>query len=318
MANDRITSSSTMDGCPIIRGLGIPVADLLSELIFGATEDDLLDANPGLTREDVAAAREYESAKHPLDEVIDRALNDSGEDLTTKDVLDLYVRLPRIVLSHHEHPIMGTPVNVRSSFEAAYSDAMETVPHAAWLAALGVLCFFDEVGGAVRSTLASDVAKTTNVEKGLAHFTDVSPEDALVLYALRCAFAHHYSLINVGKGQRAEMLHHAFVLVNDPDLEWLVTIPKMRWDGQDMLDLRGRQTEVNLARLFAVAGRLRSRVVALHEEGNLSLVNSSAETRRRYVFTHEVEITELDAQQLRDEDDKWGRGSHSPASSRST
>ncbi len=318
MANDRITSSSTTDGCPIIRGLDIPVADLLSELIFGATEDDLLDANPGLTREDVAAAREYESAKHPLDDVIDRAVNDSGENLITKDVLDLYVGLPRIVLSHREHPNMGIPVKVRSSFEAAYSDAMETVPHAAWLAALGFLSFFDGVGGAVRSTLVSDVAKTTDVEKGLAHFTDVSPADALVLYALRCAFAHRYSLINVGKGSRAERLHHAFVLVDDPDQEWLVTMPTMSWGGQDMLDLRGRQTKVNLAQLFAVAGRMRSRVVELHEEGHLLLVNSSAETRRRYVFAHEVEISEFDAQRLRDEGDKWGRGSYSSASSKST
>lgn len=315
MTNDRIILSSTADGQPVVRGVGVPVADLLSELILGATENDLLEANPGLTKEDVAAAREYESAKHPLDAMIDRALNESGEDPTTEDVLDLYLRLPRIWLSHHEHPNMGTPMKVRSSFEAAYSDAMGTVPHAAWLAAVGVLCFLDEVGGAVHSTASSDASGPTDVEKALAHFTDVSPDDAVVLYALRCAFAHHYSLVNVGEGRRAEMLHHAFVLENDPRLEWLVQMPATRWDGKDMLDLREKQTKVNLAQLFVVASTVRARVIELHDQGNLSLVKSAAGTRRRYIFTHGVEISEFDAQQQSDQVAKWGRGSDRPSTS---
>jgi uncharacterized protein (DUF433 family) len=48
-----------MLGKPVIRGTRIPVALLLRKLAEGATEDDLLDAYPALTREDIRAAIAY-------------------------------------------------------------------------------------------------------------------------------------------------------------------------------------------------------------------------------------------------------------------
>ena len=57
---DRIEiDPKVMMGKPMIRGTRIPVELLLRKLAEGATEADLLDAYPRLTREDIQAAIGY-------------------------------------------------------------------------------------------------------------------------------------------------------------------------------------------------------------------------------------------------------------------
>ena len=48
-----------MLGKPVIRGSRVPVELILRKLAEGATEKDLLDAYPRLTREDIQAAIGY-------------------------------------------------------------------------------------------------------------------------------------------------------------------------------------------------------------------------------------------------------------------
>jgi uncharacterized protein (DUF433 family) len=60
MINDRIeVNPKVMLGKPVIRGTRIPVELLLRKLSEGASEADLLDAYPRLTREDIHAALKY-------------------------------------------------------------------------------------------------------------------------------------------------------------------------------------------------------------------------------------------------------------------
>ena len=57
---DRIEiNPQVMLGKPVIRGTRIPVELILRKLSEGATETDLLDAYPRLSREDVQAAIRY-------------------------------------------------------------------------------------------------------------------------------------------------------------------------------------------------------------------------------------------------------------------
>ena len=57
---DRIEiKASVMLGKPVIRGTRIPVELLLRKLAEGASEADLLDAYPRLTRADIQAAIGY-------------------------------------------------------------------------------------------------------------------------------------------------------------------------------------------------------------------------------------------------------------------
>ena len=56
MAIDRIEiNPGVMQGKPVIRGTRIPVEQLLRKLSEGATEADLLDTYPRLTRTDILA-----------------------------------------------------------------------------------------------------------------------------------------------------------------------------------------------------------------------------------------------------------------------
>jgi uncharacterized protein (DUF433 family) len=60
MVNDRIEiNPAVMIGKPVIRGTRIPVELIIRKLAEGATEADLLDAYPRLTREDIRAALAY-------------------------------------------------------------------------------------------------------------------------------------------------------------------------------------------------------------------------------------------------------------------
>jgi len=57
IVTDRIElNPKVMMGKPVIRGTRIPVELILRKLSEGATEDDLLDAYPRLTRADIQAA----------------------------------------------------------------------------------------------------------------------------------------------------------------------------------------------------------------------------------------------------------------------
>lgn len=54
-----VTNPSIMLGKPVIRGTRVPVELLLQKLGEGATTEELLDAYPNLTPEDVRAALIY-------------------------------------------------------------------------------------------------------------------------------------------------------------------------------------------------------------------------------------------------------------------
>jgi uncharacterized protein (DUF433 family) len=60
MATDRIEiNPAVMRGKPVIRGTRIAVELVIRKLSEGATEADLLDAYPRMTREDIKAALAY-------------------------------------------------------------------------------------------------------------------------------------------------------------------------------------------------------------------------------------------------------------------
>ena len=68
---DRIEiNPRVMMGKPVVRETRIPVDLILRKLSEGASEDDLLDAYPRLTVEDIRAALHYAAAALALEETI--------------------------------------------------------------------------------------------------------------------------------------------------------------------------------------------------------------------------------------------------------
>ena len=71
MTTDRIEiTPRIMLGKPVIRGTRIPVDLLLRKLSEGASEADLLDAYPRLTRDDLQAAMRYAADTVAHEEVV--------------------------------------------------------------------------------------------------------------------------------------------------------------------------------------------------------------------------------------------------------
>ena len=69
--NDRIeVNPRVMLGKAVIRGTRVPVELLLRKLSDGASEADLLDAYPNLTREDIHAAIRYAADTLAHEEVV--------------------------------------------------------------------------------------------------------------------------------------------------------------------------------------------------------------------------------------------------------
>jgi uncharacterized protein (DUF433 family) len=54
-----VTDPSIMMGKPVIRGTRITVELILEKIAAGESIDDILDAHPGLTKENVLAAVDY-------------------------------------------------------------------------------------------------------------------------------------------------------------------------------------------------------------------------------------------------------------------
>ncbi|HLG58923.1 MAG TPA: DUF433 domain-containing protein [Vicinamibacterales bacterium] len=76
---DRIEMNPrVMLGKPVIRGTRIPVELILRKLSEGASEADLIDAYPRITREDIHAAMRYAADTIAHEEVVFIG-KDSGE-----------------------------------------------------------------------------------------------------------------------------------------------------------------------------------------------------------------------------------------------
>ena len=70
MMNKIEINPRVMQGKPVIRGTRIPVELVLQKLGEGATEKDLLEAYPRLTREDIHAAMRFAAAALAHEETI--------------------------------------------------------------------------------------------------------------------------------------------------------------------------------------------------------------------------------------------------------
>jgi uncharacterized protein (DUF433 family) len=68
-----------MLGKPVIRGTRIPVELILRKLSDGASEADLLDAYPTLTRDDIHATMRYAADTIAHEEVVLIRKNDSDD-----------------------------------------------------------------------------------------------------------------------------------------------------------------------------------------------------------------------------------------------
>lgn len=98
--------------------------------------------------------------------------------------------------------------------------------HGCWLGALGYMALLDQVGSCIKPKDKSE--NGNDIKKSLKYFSDLRDPEIEAIFALRCAFAHNYSHVNVNI-QRQDR-QHVFTL-HQSDMAPLVELPRVPWGG---------------------------------------------------------------------------------------
>jgi hypothetical protein len=153
--------------------------------------------------------------------------------------------------------------------------------HGSWLGALGYMALLDQIGKCFRPQ-RKDTVEGNSIHKALTYFTTLGSADIEALYALRCAFAHDYSLINVNPNNGH--LTHRFHVWDGPSGS-VVTLPKVPWDGNFETKSAENVTSVNLEKLGDLVEEicLMLRSLAEAKELELELRGGPDELMHRYV-----------------------------------
>lgn len=144
-----------------------------------------------------------------------------------------------------------------------------------WSGALSYMVLIDHIGIFLSKVTGGNTDRTKFV-KALKDFTALSDQDIYALYALRCAFAHQYSLINVGKGHNAISLHHQFEVHRG---EVFITLPATPWNGVRTPATHNIITSISLKRLGDVVEEIHTQLVGmavanqLRADGELLLIH---------------------------------------------
>ena len=134
-----------------------------------------------------------------------------------------------------------------------------------WSGALAYMVLIDHIGIFLSKVTGGNTDRIKFV-KALKDFTNLSNPHIYALYALRCAFAHQYSLINVGKGHNAALLHHQF---NVHRGELLIALPPFPWNGIRTEATNNLITSISLKKLGDLVEEIHKTLLIMASENQL-------------------------------------------------
>jgi hypothetical protein len=158
-----------------------------------------------------------------------------------------------------------------------------------WIGAIGYITILDQVGKCYRPSSKERIkdAKMSPIKKALFYFTDLKEKEVEAIYALRNAFHHDFSLLNLDEERRRPKYIHHFQ-VNAHPTDHIVRLPTTQWDGD--IDNRNNEnaTYVNLQALGDLVENIYTKLLKLESNGQLELELAGRETelKARYIFYH--------------------------------
>jgi hypothetical protein len=143
------------------------------------------------------------------------------------------------------------------------------------------MAILDQIGNCFRPRTRPTLHNSNSIQKALRYFTRLGDRKINAIHALRCAFAHDYSLYNCNN--RDQSLQHRFVVTQGENPP-LVKLPRVQWDGDILKNERHNLTVVNLEKLGDLVESVYKRLIDLHESNGLeiSLKGGSNELIQRY------------------------------------
>ena len=150
-----------------------------------------------------------------------------------------------------------------------------------WLGNIGYMVLLDQIGSCFKPRNVQFVQGNA-IKKALSHFTSLSIEEKNILYALRCALAHDYSLCNIN--QAKPELTHNFVLTNGSNV--LIKRPTAQWDGDYQSRNADNQTLVDLQEVGSLVEDICKKLSELASKNELEVIlaGGSDELIQRYSF----------------------------------
>lgn len=134
-------------------------------------------------------------------------------------------------------PVEG--IHTFSGFVAALRDAriatgrdefgrkVDHTKSGCWLGAIGYIALLDQIGTCFKPKQEA-YENGTSIHRALKYFSNLSDDEIEALYALRCSFAHDFSLHNIKK-DKPSRTHRFRVCIGSSDR--VVALPNVRWDG---------------------------------------------------------------------------------------
>jgi hypothetical protein len=154
--------------------------------------------------------------------------------------------------------------------------------HGSWLGTIGYLSLLDQVGKCFKP-LNSNLLTLNAITKALKYFTALTDKEIDAIYALRCGFAHDFSLFNLNPNNPS--LTHYF-LVNQGIQTPVVTLPQILWDGNHSNKTPQNVTIINLEALGDLVENIVKKLKQMTNDNELevTLQDGSDELIHRYSF----------------------------------
>lgn len=170
----------------------------------------------------------------------------------------------------------GEKLSTQSPLEQEFGDL------GSWLGAIGYMTLLDQIGTCFKP-ITSTVVNGSTIIKALRYFTALPEKECDAIYALRCAFAHDYSLYNINN-KRPSLTHH-FHVCKSPTIP-VVTLPNQQWNGVVNNKNQLNKTTINLEAVGDLVEEICSRLFDLANESNLevTLQGGTDELIQRYSF----------------------------------
>ena len=150
-----------------------------------------------------------------------------------------------------------------------------------WLGSIGYMVLLDQIGSCFKPKNVQ-LARGNSIMKALGHFANLGNDEKQVIYALRCALAHDYSLYNINA--KEPKLTHNFALTKGSG--FLIRMPNTQWDGNYQNRNANNQTLVDLQELGNLVENICKNLFELANKDELEVIltNGTDELIQRYSF----------------------------------
>lgn len=158
--------------------------------------------------------------------------------------------------------------------------------HGSWLGTLAYFTALDQIGTCF-SIKGKKADGLTGIKAALLRFTDLDQLTRDALYALRCSFAHDYSLFNISRNSKKPELTHRFTVLADPEYPLVKLAPK-QWNG-DLYDHAAEVfTLVNLLKLCDLVEQIYANLIELSTKNELRIILSDGSKELLEKYGHAI------------------------------